>query len=79
MDIPSDMIQDNRVATLGLSMEDFREYLLNEGIVTSMEVAAKPAIISELATADELWMSYEEFAEDRYLHSNSNPKNIHAY
>ena len=61
----NDSISESRAEYLGLSSADFQQFLVGEGYVTRMEVAANPAILAELMSDDSLWSEYEDMAEAR--------------
>ena len=54
-----------RAERLGLSAEDFRDFLLMTGRVSEMDKNVAGDKISILMSNDELWEDYEQMAETR--------------
>lgn len=67
MNTPGDFIRDGRVATLGLSPQDFERFLLESELVTQSDLAMHPERVSELMSKDEIWEDYEAKRELAWL------------
>lgn len=55
----------NRVQRLGLSAEDFKNYLILTGQISVYDLQIDRAKVSQLMSRDDLWEHYEAMAEIR--------------
>lgn len=60
MDTEQDHINEGTMAGLGLSPEDFRKWVIEEGFTTENELAWKPGFVSDLMNTDNVWNAYVE-------------------
>lgn len=66
------MFESNvRARVLGLSMDDFKSWVIREKIASEVHLASRPGLLSELASNDKVWEQYEISRECRYIQEMS--------
>lgn len=68
----NDNMNDSRNLALGISAQDFTNFLREEGWVSDFELRSDPAIVCKLLEKEECWNSYLEDRYDRFLTKTNN-------